>query len=132
MFLQKQVFATIFSCRTFLRQCIHKVHLYSGVAVHNNTFPTIHVTAYCIKGFFSYQVCVIYIMIIHLKATSWSTNDDITDAHISAAIQQILTKCSAVVSYVKQTQIGKISAHLHIGNYVIQVHHISILRNVAK
>ena len=26
------------------------------------------------------------------KATSWSTNDKITDAHISATIQQILTK----------------------------------------
>ena len=38
---------------------------------------------------------------------SWSTNDDITDAHISATIQQILTKFSAVVSYVKQRQIGK-------------------------
>ena len=35
------------------------------------------------------------------KATSWSTNDDITDAHISATIQQILTKFSAVVTYVK-------------------------------
>ena len=42
-----------------------------------------------------------------IKATSWSTNDDITDAHISATIQQILTKFSAVVSYVKQRQIGK-------------------------
>ena len=42
-----------------------------------------------------------------VKATSWSTNDDITDAHISATIQQILTKFSAVVSYVKQRQIGK-------------------------
>ena len=30
-----------------------------------------------------------------------STNDDITDAHISATIQQILTKFSAVVTYVK-------------------------------
>ena len=35
------------------------------------------------------------------EATSWSTNDDITDAHISATIQQILTKFSAVVTYVK-------------------------------
>ena len=42
-----------------------------------------------------------------VKATSWSTNDDITDAHISATIQQIMTKFSAVVSYVKQRQIGK-------------------------
>ena len=44
-----------------------------------------------------------------LKATHWSTNGDITDAHISATIQQILTKFSAVVSYryVKQRQIGK-------------------------
>ena len=42
-----------------------------------------------------------------LKATSWSTNDDITDAHISATIQQILTKFSAVVTYVKDRQIGK-------------------------
>ena len=42
-----------------------------------------------------------------IKATSWSTNDDIIDAHISATIQQILTKFSAVVSYVKQRQIGK-------------------------
>ena len=41
-----------------------------------------------------------------LKATHWSTNGDITDAHISATIQQILTKFSAVVSYVKQRQIG--------------------------
>ena len=44
---------------------------------------------------------------ISVKATSWSTNGDITDAHISATIQQILTKFSAVVSYVKQRQIGK-------------------------
>ena len=36
-----------------------------------------------------------------LKATSWSTNNDITDAHISATIQQIPTKFSAVVTYVK-------------------------------
>ena len=43
----------------------------------------------------------------YVKATSWSTNDDITDAHISATIQQILTKFAAVVSYVKQRQIGK-------------------------
>ena len=35
-----------------------------------------------------------------IKATSWSTNDNITDAHISATIQQILTKFSAVVTYV--------------------------------
>ena len=42
-----------------------------------------------------------------IKATHWSTNGDITDAHISATIQQILTKFSAVVSYVKQRQIGK-------------------------
>ena len=42
-----------------------------------------------------------------LKATHWSTNGDITDAHISATIQQILTKFSAVASYVKQRQIGK-------------------------
>ena len=40
------------------------------------------------------------------KATSWSRNDDITDAHISATIQQILTKFSAVVSYFKQRQTG--------------------------
>ena len=44
---------------------------------------------------------------VSIKATSWSTNDDITDAQISATIQQILTKFSAVVSYVKQRQIGK-------------------------
>ena len=44
---------------------------------------------------------------IDIMATSWSTNDDITNAHISATIQQILTKFSAVVSYVKQRQIGK-------------------------
>ena len=37
----------------------------------------------------------------YVKATSWSTNDKITDAHISATIQQILTKFSAVVTYVK-------------------------------
>ena len=43
----------------------------------------------------------------NIKATSWSTNGDITDAHISATIQQILTKFSAVVSYVKHRQIGK-------------------------
>ena len=43
----------------------------------------------------------------NFKATHWSTNGDITDAHISATIQQILTKFSAVVSYVKQRQIGK-------------------------
>ena len=42
-----------------------------------------------------------------IKATSWSTNDDITDAHISATTQQILTKFSAVVTYVKQRQSGK-------------------------
>ena len=42
-----------------------------------------------------------------VKATHWSTNSDITDAHISATIQRILTKFSAVVSYVKQRQIGK-------------------------
>ena len=36
-----------------------------------------------------------------IKATSWSTNDDITDANISATTQQILTKFSAVVTYVK-------------------------------
>ena len=35
------------------------------------------------------------------KATSWSTNDDITDGHISATTQQILTKFSADVTYVK-------------------------------
>ena len=45
--------------------------------------------------------------LFYFKATSWSTNGDITDAHISATIQQILTKFSAVVSYVKQRQIGK-------------------------
>ena len=45
--------------------------------------------------------------ILQIISTSWSTNDDITDAHISATIQQILTKFSAVVSYVKQRQIGK-------------------------
>ena len=43
----------------------------------------------------------------YFKATHWSTNGDITNAHISATIQQILTKFSAVVSYVKQRQIGK-------------------------
>ena len=35
------------------------------------------------------------------EATSWSTNDDITDDHISATTQQILTKFSAAVTYVK-------------------------------
>ena len=35
------------------------------------------------------------------KTTSWSTNDDITDAHISATIQQTLTKFSAVVTDAK-------------------------------
>ena len=44
---------------------------------------------------------------VWLQATSWSTNDEITDAHISATIQQILTKFSAVVTYVKWRQIGK-------------------------
>ena len=44
---------------------------------------------------------------VRVKATHWSTNGDITDAHISATIQRILTKFSAVVSYVKQRQIGK-------------------------
>ena len=44
---------------------------------------------------------------VAFTATSWSTNDDITDAHISATIQQILTKFSAVVTYVKDRQIGK-------------------------
>ena len=42
-----------------------------------------------------------YSVMVTVRATSWSTNDDITDAHISATIQQILTKFSAVVTYVK-------------------------------
>ena len=37
-----------------------------------------------------------------IKATSWSTNDDITDAHISATIQQNLTKFSAELCYLYQ------------------------------
>ena len=46
-------------------------------------------------------MCVHILNVCSLKATSWSTNDDITDAHISATIQQILTKLLALVTYVK-------------------------------
>ena len=49
----------------------------------------------------------LWVVLASLKATHWSTNGDITNAHISATIQQILPKFSAVVSYVKQRQIGK-------------------------
>ena len=54
----------------------------------------------------------IYMYVMYIRATVFCvclpgimehsiTNDDITDAHISATIQQILTKFSAVVTYIK-------------------------------
>ena len=60
----------------------HNMHGANGYALHKNK---------CLHIFAQKS----------LKATSWSTNDDITDAHISATIQQILTKFSAAVTYVK-------------------------------
>ena len=60
-----------------------------------------------------------------IKATSWSTNDDITDAHISATIQQILTKFSAVVTLSNKGKLVNLGSFAH-GYYVNQVHHTTI------
>ena len=69
---------------------------------------------------------------VYFKATSWLTNEDITDAHISATTQHILTKFSAVVTECQIKANWYISAHLHMGNYVNQVHHTTIRGKVVK
>ena len=50
---------------------------------------------------------------VGVVATSWSTNDKITDAHISATIQQILTKFSAVVTLSNKGKLVNFSSFAH-------------------
>ena len=53
-------------------------------------------------------------------------------SHISATVEQIITKFSTVVTRGKKKEKLSISAHLYIGNYGNQIRHITNLMHMGE